>query len=106
MCVGVRGQQGGAGSLRPLHVPAGQTQPQLAVLRQQPLTQGQADAAGQSERRQTNIRVETNTPKDSHPTDFGSETSGKHRRLVITVVEEINIKGRYRNRLQILTNLN
>lgn len=45
--VGVRGQQGGAGGLGPLQVPAGQAQPQLAVLGQQPLTQGQADATAE-----------------------------------------------------------
>lgn len=38
--VGVRGQQSGAGRLSPLHVPAGQTQLQLTVLIEQPLTQG------------------------------------------------------------------
>ena len=43
--VGVRGQESGAGGLGPLHVPAGQTEPELAVLRQQSFTQGQANAA-------------------------------------------------------------
>lgn len=50
MCIGVRGQQGRAGSLSPLHVSAGQTQAELAILSQQPLTQRQADAAAERQR--------------------------------------------------------
>lgn len=41
---GVRGQQGGASSLSPLHVPAGQTQLEALSVLQEPLTQSQADA--------------------------------------------------------------
>lgn len=46
--VGVGGQEGGAGGFSPLQVPAGQTQAKTVVLRQQPLAQGQADAAARS----------------------------------------------------------
>lgn len=45
----VRGQQGGPGGLGPLHVPAGQTQPKLGVLGEQPLTQSQADTAADTQ---------------------------------------------------------
>lgn len=59
MGVGVRGQQGGAGSLGPLHVSAGQTKTKLAVHSEQPVTQGQADAAADGDRRQTNMNMHT-----------------------------------------------
>lgn len=55
--IGVGGQEGSAGSLGPLHVPAGQTEPQLAVLGQQPLAQRQADAAAESDRWQTDASM-------------------------------------------------
>lgn len=45
MSIGVGAQEGGPSGLCPLHVPAGQAQPETTVLRQQPLTQRQADAA-------------------------------------------------------------
>lgn len=46
--VGVGGQKSRAGGFTSLHVPAGQTQAKAAVLHQQPLTQGQANAAARS----------------------------------------------------------
>ncbi len=57
MGVGVRGQEGGAGSLGPLHVSAGQAQPELAVLSQQPFTQSQTNAATLRDRWQTNTSM-------------------------------------------------
>lgn len=46
--VSVRGQKSRAGGFSSLHVPAGQTQAKAAVLHQQPLTQGQANATARS----------------------------------------------------------
>lgn len=45
MGIGVRGQESSSGSLGPSLVSAGQTQPKLSALRQQPLTQRQANTA-------------------------------------------------------------
>lgn len=56
--VAVGAEQGRTSRLGPLHVPAGQTQPESAVLRQKPLTQGPANAAAGPHRRRDTFNKE------------------------------------------------